>query len=78
MTGVNIVGSQLVANAQTLIVYVVLGILSVFAIVTLVNMTPSLLAPPKCARARPHDLRQPDAEGNSRGFPAAGNTKSDS
>jgi len=47
MTGVNIVGSQLVANAQTVIVYVVLGILSVFAIVTLVNMTPSLLAPSK-------------------------------
>src|SRR5215472_4116818 len=47
MTGVNIVGSRLVANAQTVIVYVVLGILSVFAIVTLVNMTPSLLAPSK-------------------------------
>src|SRR5690349_15349135 len=47
MTGVNIVGSSLVANAQTVIVYVVLGILSVFAVVTLVNMTPSLLAPSK-------------------------------
>src|SRR6516162_4522562 len=47
MTGVNIVGSQLVAQAQTVVVYVVLGILSVFAIVTLVNMTPSLLAPSK-------------------------------
>ena len=47
MTGVNIVGSRLVANAQTVIVYVVLGILSVFAVVTLVNMTPSLLAPSK-------------------------------
>jgi carbamate kinase len=45
MTGVNIVGSQLVARAQTLIVYVVLGILSVFAVVTLANMTPHLLAP---------------------------------
>src|SRR5690348_7082759 len=44
MTGVNIVGSRLVANAQTVIVYVVLGILSVFAVVTLVNMNPSLLA----------------------------------
>jgi amino acid transporter len=44
MTGVNIVGSSLVANAQTVIVYIVLGILSVFAVVTLVNMTPSLLA----------------------------------
>src|SRR5690348_12734986 len=47
MTGVNIVGSRLVANAQTVIVYVVLGILSVFAVVTLVNITPSLLAPSK-------------------------------
>ncbi|HEU5386860.1 MAG TPA: APC family permease [Streptosporangiaceae bacterium] len=47
MTAVNIVGSRLVANAQTVIVYVVLGILSVFAVVTLVNMTPSLLAPSK-------------------------------
>ena len=47
MTAVNIVGSGLVANAQTVIVYVVLGILSVFAVVTLVNMTPSLLTPSK-------------------------------
>jgi amino acid transporter len=47
MTGVNVVGSTLVAKAQTVIVYVVLGILSVFAVVTLVNMTPSLLAPAK-------------------------------
>jgi amino acid transporter len=45
MTGVNVVGSKLVANAQTVIVYVVLGILTVFAVVTLVNMHPSLLAP---------------------------------
>jgi len=45
MTGVNIVGSQLVARAQTVVVYVVLSILSVFAVVTLVNMHPSLLAP---------------------------------
>jgi amino acid transporter len=44
MTAVNIVGSKLVANAQTLIVYVVVGILVVFAVVTLVNMNPSLLA----------------------------------
>jgi amino acid transporter len=39
MTGVNIVGSRLVAGAQTVIVYVVLGILSVFAVVMLVNIT---------------------------------------
>lgn len=45
MTGVNVVGSMLVARAQTVIVYVVLGILVVFSIVTLVNMDPSLLAP---------------------------------
>ena len=41
MTGVNIVGSRLVAGAQTVIAYVVLGILSVFAVVTLVNITPA-------------------------------------
>src|SRR5215831_9857697 len=45
MTAVNIVGSRLVANAQTVIVYVVLGILTLFAVVTLVNIHPSLLAP---------------------------------
>jgi amino acid transporter len=45
MTVVNIFGSQLVANAQTVIVYVVLGILTLFAVVTLANMTPHLLAP---------------------------------
>src|SRR5689334_4798106 len=45
MTLVNIVGSRLVANAQTVIVYVVLGILTLFAVVTLANMNPSLLAP---------------------------------
>jgi amino acid transporter len=45
MTVVNIVGSQLVARAQTVIVYVVLGILALFAVVTIANMHPSLLAP---------------------------------
>src|SRR3954470_1017352 len=45
MTAVNVVGSKLVAGAQTVIVYVVVGILVVFAVVTLVNMDPSLLAP---------------------------------
>ena len=44
MTGVNVVGSKLVANALTLFGYVVLTILSVFAVVTIVNMNPSLLA----------------------------------
>jgi amino acid transporter len=45
MTVVNIVGSNLVANAQTIIVYVVVGILSFFAVVTLANVNPALLAP---------------------------------
>jgi amino acid transporter len=45
MTLVNVVGSTLVARAQTVIVYIVLGILVLFAVVTLVNMNPSLLAP---------------------------------
>jgi amino acid transporter len=45
MTAVNVVGSKLVAGAQTVIVTVVLGILVLFAVVTLVNMNPSLLAP---------------------------------
>lgn len=45
MTVVNIVGSELGAKAQTVIVYVVLGILALFAVVTILNMTPSLLAP---------------------------------
>jgi amino acid transporter len=45
MTLVNIVGSRLVANAQTVIVYIVLGILTFFAIVTLANMNLTYLAP---------------------------------
>ena len=45
MTGVNIVGSQLVAKAQTVIVYIVLGILVLFAVVTLATLQPALLAP---------------------------------
>lgn len=45
MTVVNIGGSELGAKAQTVIVYVVLGILALFAVVTILNMTPSLLAP---------------------------------
>lgn len=45
MTAVNVVGSTLVARAQTMFVYVVVGILVVFALVTIANMDPSLLAP---------------------------------
>jgi len=44
MSLLNIAGSQAVARAQTVVVIVVIGILSVFAIVTLVNMDPHLLA----------------------------------
>jgi len=45
MTLLNVAGSQAVARAQTLIVVVVIGILSVFAVVTLANIQVHLLAP---------------------------------
>jgi amino acid transporter len=44
MTLLNIVGSQAVARTQTVIVYVVLTILILFAVTTLVNLDPDLLA----------------------------------
>ena len=44
MTLLNIVGSQAVARAQTLIVYVVLSILTLFAVTTLANLHWDLLA----------------------------------
>ena len=44
MTGLNIIGSQAVARLQTLIVYVVIGILTLFSVTTLVNIHPHLLA----------------------------------
>ena len=44
MTLVNILGSQAVAKAQTVIVYVVLGILTLFAVSTLANLDLDLLA----------------------------------
>jgi amino acid transporter len=44
MTALNIGGSQLVARAQTVVVIVVLTILTVFAVATLVNIQPHLLA----------------------------------
>jgi amino acid transporter len=47
MTLVNIGGSMVVARLQSLIVFVVVGILVVFSVVTIVNMHPSLLAPSK-------------------------------
>jgi amino acid transporter len=44
MMFLNIVGSKAVARVQTVVVTVVIGILAVFAVVTLVNMDPHLLA----------------------------------
>jgi amino acid transporter len=44
MTGLNLVGSRAVARIQTLIVYVVTGSLTVFAVATLANLRPGLLA----------------------------------
>ena len=43
MTGLNILGSQAVARIQTVVVIVVIGILTVFAVSTLANMDPDLL-----------------------------------
>src|SRR5689334_3693269 len=45
MTALNVVGAQAVARVQAVIVNVVVGILVIFAVVTIVNMNPSLLAP---------------------------------
>ena len=44
MTGLNILGSQVVAKAQTVVVVVVVGILTVFSVATLANLQPHLLA----------------------------------
>jgi amino acid transporter len=44
MTALNILGSRVVANAQTVVVIVVIGILTVFSIATLTNLDPHLLA----------------------------------
>jgi len=45
MTALNVAGSTSVARVQSLIVFVVVGILGFFAVVTIANMNPSLLAP---------------------------------
>jgi len=45
MTILNIVGSQVVARAQTVIVVIVIGSLALFAVATLLNINPQLLAP---------------------------------
>lgn len=44
MTILNVLGSKAVAAVQTIVVYVVIGILTLFAVVTLANMSPHLLA----------------------------------
>jgi amino acid transporter len=44
MTGLNLRGSAVVARAQTIVVVVVIGILGVFAVTTLANVQPHLLA----------------------------------
>ncbi len=44
MSALNILGSQAVANTQTLIVIIVIGILTVFSVATLTNLHPHLLA----------------------------------
>ena len=45
MTALNVAGSTLVARVQSLIVFVVVGILTLFSVVTLLNINPALLAP---------------------------------
>ena len=44
MTALNILGSHVVARAQTIVVVVVVGILTVFSVATLSNLDPHLLA----------------------------------
>ncbi len=44
MTGLNILGSHVVARAQTVVVIVVVGILTVFSVATLTNLNLDLLA----------------------------------
>src|SRR4051794_30512620 len=44
MTGLNILGSEAVARTQTLVVVIVIGILTIFAVSTLVNLDPDLLS----------------------------------
>jgi len=45
MTALNVLGSQAVARAQTIVVVIVIGILLIFAVTTLATVDPSLLAP---------------------------------
>jgi amino acid transporter len=52
MTLLNVAGSTLVARVQSVIVVVVIGILGFFAVVTVLNMDPTLLAPSTYPSAR--------------------------
>ena len=52
MLWLNVVGSQAVARVQTVIVWIVVGILLTFSVVTIVNMDPSLLDPATYTSAR--------------------------
>ena len=52
MLWLNVVGSQAVARVQTVIVWIVVGILLTFSVVTIVNMDPSLLDPATYPSAR--------------------------
>ena len=45
MAALNVLGSKAVARVQSVIVFVVVGILGLFAVVTIGNMDPELLAP---------------------------------
>ena len=45
MTALNVAGSQMVARVQSVIVFVVVGILGLFSVVTIANLDPQLLAP---------------------------------
>jgi len=45
MTFLNIAGSTLVARVQSVIVFIVVGILTLFSVVTIANLNPTLLAP---------------------------------
>ena len=45
MTALNIAGSTFVAKVQSVIVFVVVGILALFSVVTLLNINPELLSP---------------------------------
>ena len=45
MTGLNLAGSSVVARVQSLVVFIVIGILAGFAVVTIANVEPGYLAP---------------------------------